>query len=74
MRRGIWNEEGRKVYRNKMMWIELEQGEARKEGKKMERRIKKVIEEVEKEVGGWRKKKRWDGEHRNKEEIRRELR
>jgi len=40
----------------------------------MERRLKEVIEEVEKEVGGRREKRRewWDGDCRSKkEEVRR---
>jgi len=77
MRRGIWNEEGREVYRRKMLETGWEKGGVRIVGDKMERRIKDIIEEVENEVGGGKQEKRgwWDGECRDKkEEVRRELR
>jgi len=34
MRRGIWNEERREIYKNKIMEIELEEGGAKIEGEK----------------------------------------
>jgi len=77
MRRGVWNEERKEAYRKKMTGIEWEKRGVRIEGEKMERRIKNMIEEVEKEVGGEKQERRgwWDEECRNKkEEVRRELR
>jgi len=76
VRRGIWNDEGREAFRDKMNRIELEEEGVRIEGVKMERRIKKAIEEVEKEVGGEREERRgwWDECRSKKKEVRRELR
>jgi len=76
-RRGIWNEEGRKGFVEKLgEWEEVEKG-LEEDWRGMERKIKKALEEGER-IGKWKEERRlgwWDWECvEKKREVRRELR
>lgn len=56
-RRGIWNEEGCRLFRQKMDRMKSERKDGRMEWEEMKKRIKKAIEEVERNMGKVEEKK-----------------
>lgn len=76
-RRGIWNQEGCRLFRQKIDGTNLEGTDGRKGWEEMEKKMEKAIEKVERNVGKIEEKKRgwWDGEcNKKKNEVRREIR
>lgn len=75
--RGVWNEEGCKVFRSKLGRVEMGEKEIGEEWEGMESKVKEAIRETERVLkggikgkGGW-----WDEECiEKKKEVRRELR
>lgn len=54
--RGIWNEEGRDEFRERIGKVKTNSKDWKGEKKKMERKIKEVLKEIERSRG-----ERWEG-------------
>lgn len=58
-RRGVWNEQGKRIFRQKMGTIELGGEELREEWRRIEGRIGETLKEMDKELGNKKKRKGW---------------
>jgi len=57
-KRGIWNEEGKEAFRQRIEGVGGEEERIRVERKEVEKRIREAIDEVEKEIGESNKNKK----------------
>lgn len=57
-RRDVWNEQGKRIFRQKMGKIELGGEDLRKKWRRIERRIGEALKEMDKELGNKKKKRK----------------